>query len=277
MIDLEEILDIGPQCRDIHVNLAHSAELEGFHIQGAGVSDLAGNYKVGRTNNECHTLVYSVEGEGVFYTQKGEFRVGKNRLITLPAGTPFLLQLQASSWTTTFFELLDCARWRDYITGCPLIEYNANTYSVYHTLNLICYEKNTERRSLAMHQLALYLEDLTATCGTEKVEHLRLEILFRDIEKRLHYSWNIKKMCDIVHYSAPHFHRLCVQHFGRSPLQHLICLRMERAQYLLANTNWSIEQIAGYVGYQDVFNFSKRFKKSLGLPPGKFRREMRAP
>ena len=270
---LKETLDIGPQCRDVHVNLSQSPELENYHIQGAGVSDLAGNYQVGRTNKECHTLVYSVSGEGVLHTLDGEFEVGENFLITLPVGTPFLLELRSPRWSTTFFELLDCPKWEGCFDSCSLIEYNANAYSVYHVLSLIYYEKDPVRKGFAKRQLALYLDDLANKSVSIKTEHQRLETLFRDVEKRLHYDWSIKQMCDLVHYSAPHFHRLCSHYFGRSPIQHLIYLRMERAQYLLTHTNWSIEQIAGYVGYQDVFNFTKRFKKSLGVPPGQFRKE----
>ena len=48
-------------------------------------------------------------------------------------------------------------------------------------------------------------------------------------------------------------------------------LRMQRARNLLLKTQWPISYIAHYVGYANVFTFSKRFKKSVGKPPREFR------
>jgi AraC-like DNA-binding protein len=100
----------------------------------------------------------------------------------------------------------------------------------------------------------------------------RLLNLFQDIEKRLHYEWTIESMCSQLHYSPPHLHRLCQVQFGKSPIQKLIQLRIERAKSLLINTRWPIQHIATYVGYTNIFNFSKSFKKSVGVPPSEFRR-----
>jgi AraC-like DNA-binding protein len=79
-------------------------------------------------------------------------------------------------------------------------------------------------------------------------------------------------MCDQLHYSPPHLHRLCQAQFGKSPIQKLIHLRIERAKSLLLNTRWPVQHVASYVGYTNIFNFSKSFKKLMGVSPSEFRR-----
>jgi AraC-like DNA-binding protein len=100
----------------------------------------------------------------------------------------------------------------------------------------------------------------------------RLHNLFQAIEKRPQYNWTIQTMCEKLHYSPPHLHRLCQAQFGKSPIQKLIHLRIERAKSLLLNTRWPVQHIASYVGYTNIFNFSKSFKKIVGVSPSEFRR-----
>ena len=49
---------------------------------------------------------------------------------------------------------------------------------------------------------------------------------------------------------------------------------MQKAKEMLANEMLSIEAIAGAVGYHDYFYFTKAFKKTLGISPSKYRKEL---
>ncbi|HET9205530.1 MAG TPA: AraC family transcriptional regulator, partial [Burkholderiaceae bacterium] len=57
-----------------------------------------------------------------------------------------------------------------------------------------------------------------------------------------------------------------------TPLAYLRTVRMQRAMHLLADTEHHLERIAGEVGYQDAFSFSKVFKRTTGVSPREFRR-----
>jgi AraC-like DNA-binding protein len=45
---------------------------------------------------------------------------------------------------------------------------------------------------------------------------------------------------------------------------------MNRARDYLYEKNYTIQQIAGFLGYPDPFTFSKAFKKFYNVPPSKF-------
>ncbi|WP_108424481.1 AraC family transcriptional regulator [Flagellimonas amoyensis] len=60
---------------------------------------------------------------------------------------------------------------------------------------------------------------------------------------------------------------------GHSPNQYLLNLRLERAQNLLNMTALNISEIGHQVGFDNVFYFSKLFKKKYGISPKKYRME----
>jgi AraC-like DNA-binding protein len=46
---------------------------------------------------------------------------------------------------------------------------------------------------------------------------------------------------------------------------------MEEARWLLTTTDFSLQDTALMVGYENSAAFSRAFKRESGMPPGKFR------
>ncbi len=61
------------------------------------------------------------------------------------------------------------------------------------------------------------------------------------------------------------------RHFGTTPIDFLIRLRLERARVLLADRNRSIRSAAAAVGYADPHTFTKLCRSRLGCPPSQLR------
>lgn len=58
---------------------------------------------------------------------------------------------------------------------------------------------------------------------------------------------------------------------GRSPLEYLQALRVERAKRLLATSGQSVAEIADAVGYGDPASFFRLFRHMAGVTPGEYR------
>ena len=55
-------------------------------------------------------------------------------------------------------------------------------------------------------------------------------------------------------------------------LRHLLQkIRIEKSKALLSETNKSIEQIAGLVGYNNRFSYIRTVKKYVAITPGEYR------
>ncbi|MBU2986105.1 AraC family transcriptional regulator [Saccharophagus degradans] len=271
----KDVLDIGPQCVERFVDPTRTPELVEADIQLAGVSRLEGAYRVGHVAADIHTVLFSVNGQGLLHTDAGSQAIASPSVTVLPAGLPFLFELDSASWSTAWFCFYNTRQWRALASSAASVEYCEQALQVYHLLSVLYYEPEPSLRLSSMHLLSHYLNETLTQPRVARDDYQRVDTLFRQVENQLHFNWSIEYMCDLVHYSAPHLHRLCRQRFGRSPVQQVIYLRMERAKYLLQHTDWSIAQIGGQVGYTDVLNFSKRFKKSLGQSPGHYRTQSR--
>ena len=54
-------------------------------------------------------------------------------------------------------------------------------------------------------------------------------------------------------------------------MQHLACMRIQRAQELLEKTDDKLEAIAPEVGYESALTFSRAFARCVGLTPSQYR------
>ncbi len=59
---------------------------------------------------------------------------------------------------------------------------------------------------------------------------------------------------------------------GMSFSKLLTAKRIQKAKELLADERLSVEQIAGMVGYNDYYYFTKVFKRTTGISPSKYRK-----
>jgi AraC-like DNA-binding protein len=83
---------------------------------------------------------------------------------------------------------------------------------------------------------------------------------------------SLQKLAEGVGLSIPH---LCAEFrrcYGDSPVNYLIGLRLKQARYLLLNHGLSVGEVASRVGYDDIYHFSKLFKKQFGVSPRALRK-----
>lgn len=68
-----------------------------------------------------------------------------------------------------------------------------------------------------------------------------------------------------------HFSRLFKSHVGMSPKHYMLTLRINRALPLLRNPDLSIATIALRAGFNELGEFTRQFRKLIGLTPSAFR------
>lgn len=68
-----------------------------------------------------------------------------------------------------------------------------------------------------------------------------------------------------------HFFRSFKEAFGQSPHQYMIGKRLNLAKELLLKDAFPVTEVAYQAGFNDIFSFSKAFKKQFSLPPSKIK------
>lgn len=98
--------------------------------------------------------------------------------------------------------------------------------------------------------------------------------LKRHLEINFEKEWTLEEMAGEVHISQPHFCAEWKRLFGTPPMQYVIELRMHHAAYLLRDINLNVGEIARRVGYDDIYYFSRIFKKHHGFSPRNLRKNL---
>lgn len=95
----------------------------------------------------------------------------------------------------------------------------------------------------------------------------------RYIESNYHKDLSIEEVSELADLSISHFCTLFKQYTGYTFLEYVTHCRMEKAKYILQNSNVKVYQVAPLVGYQDPRYFTQVFKKATGKTPTEFREE----
>jgi AraC-like DNA-binding protein len=106
--------------------------------------------------------------------------------------------------------------------------------------------------------------------GTEPVDPLLAEIA-EVIERGYRSTLSLDEVARSVARSPRHLSRRVKELSGRTVIEWITARRMMEARRLLANTDFTIEEIANRVGYEDVGSFRRRFRQSHGMSPREWR------
>lgn len=89
---------------------------------------------------------------------------------------------------------------------------------------------------------------------------------------RISEPLTVSEMARRANLSPSRFTVVFRDHFGMSPYQYLLHLRVRHARELLATTTFSNQEIADFCGFSDIYHFSKSFKRFTGQPPSRYRK-----
>jgi len=70
--------------------------------------------------------------------------------------------------------------------------------------------------------------------------------------------------------STIYFRRLFTEVFGVSPIAYVHKLRIKKAKEMLKSDYGNITDIAQSLGYLNIYDFSRAFKKHTGISPSKY-------
>ena len=84
---------------------------------------------------------------------------------------------------------------------------------------------------------------------------------------------DVAALARIAHVSAAHFNRTFRATFGETPHRYLQRRRVERAMFLLRETDRSVTEICLLVGFGSLGTFSRTFRDIVGRSPRDYRKQ----
>lgn len=130
---------------------------------------------------------------------------------------------------------------------------------------------------LLLYTMRTWLETTAQPIGwAQALRDPALRAALRAIQERPSEPWTVASLAREASLSRAAFARRFSALTGQPPLTYLTWWRMTIASRLLQTTDASMDTIAGRVGYNSEYAFSKAFKRELGLAPAHYRRWQRA-
>lgn len=116
-------------------------------------------------------------------------------------------------------------------------------------------------------------EIVRAGTGNKNVIEIpkRMTAIRQYIENNYRKALPLAKTARLFSISPPHLSAEFKRCFATSPGKYLIEYRLREAEILLKDNNLQIADIAEKVGWNDVYHFSKIFKRHRGVPPSSMR------
>lgn len=122
-------------------------------------------------------------------------------------------------------------------------------------------------------QLAVFLSRCRSEApGEGSAELLRLGDAIAHIETHYTEKITLDDLARKAHFSVRHFQRIFHDCLGRSPIDHLLHVRIQRAAELLRQTHLTITDIAFACGFQDGNYFTRQFRNVMDQTPLQYRK-----
>lgn len=198
--------------------------------------------------------------------------------LTTDDNKDFVSYLRTSNYVkqfTTAVKMLDEMDYFFIVHDAGNLEYSLTKLQKY-------IDKSNDAITVAMQELDLkriLLEVLTCKNVTSAAlqGNIYIKKALSVLESNYDKNLSIEEIAMTVGISTSYLQHLFKQELNSSVKKYLNKIRIERAQKLIVETNYSIKQIATTVGYNTVQDFNKNFKVVCGKTPTEFKRDNRKP
>jgi AraC-like DNA-binding protein len=245
-----------------------------MHIAITERVDYAGD----RAVRHNHSLTLLLQGEMKVEIDNQHWTMGPGDIAYIPPDAVYQRRSNGPTWWI-FINLFDIPKWRLLKKRGPFVRPYENVMLMFSLLraildahasrgaNNISFARENSRAlvNLLRHELA----------GIESpaLRHrYKLHQLIETISRHPERAWTVTDMAREVHVSTSLLTTLFQREYGQAPLELVIHHRVQKAAFLLQETDDTLEAIASAVGYKNPYSFSRLFTKHMGTSPGRYRR-----
>lgn len=102
----------------------------------------------------------------------------------------------------------------------------------------------------------------------------KIREIYNFVQENYQEKITVKQMAEWVHFSEGYFCRFFKENFHMSFMEYVNGVRLEKAEYLVTETDKTMEEIAGETGFSSSNYFAISFRRAYGISPLKYRAEM---
>lgn len=216
-------------------------------------------------------IVYSISGSALYCFEKEQRLLEEGSMIFLPKNCRYRLKNQSDReflHITVNFEISGPHSDKIYDT----IHDSFEAYSLLEKLLTVWTEKKQGFRPLAkslLYELLYkYFRNLEKSLRTD--DYAKISPAKRMLDSRYRENISVCELADACGFSETHFRRMFYKNFQCSPTEYRLKKRIALAKELLRTGEFTVAEIAVYIGFDDSSYFSRVFKAETGLTPSEY-------
>lgn len=237
-----------------------------------GVMEARSPFEIVRTNQSGTFMMACLSGEGSILVDGSWKSVKAGEACLLPPFVANALKCVGNkAWTFCWVRYLESKETAPIVSSISPVRGEYNSSPLNFAIEGLFAECGVKGSIALEHQWVELIHQYVIRFAQPHQADDRLWKLWQRVEAQLSYPWSLAEMAELACVSGEHLRRLCKKALGRSPMQQLTFLRMQRASQLLSETDEKIETVARMTGYKNAFHFSNVFVDWVGVRPSEFR------
>ncbi len=212
-----------------------------------------------------YELTYFVKGKGVMTSANETMNYKPNTILfSTPDYVRKLTCLEETSYYCIRFEMSQAPK--------------DLTYGVYHCKNDKVLERikqileEYKQKAYRYYDLCnVIIEEILILLARQKAENTSADqsiyTLIEEIDRSVDFEQSVKDMANALNYNYDYFRHKFKQITGQSPREYIANKRIENACRLLEQNKYTCTEIATVCGFSSASQFSKLFKREIGISP----------
>lgn len=226
-------------------------------------------HKFGPAIRNCYLIHFVSDGNGIFCVDGKTFNVKKGEIFIIkPEEITFYQSSADNPWTYLWVGFDGEYSKRLDSLSSPVYTVSQNLFA--ELKNLVDCESNVTVELVTSILFRVFAE----LFADRKPPNNYIAGVERYISTNYMRDITVDGIASVIRLDRRYLSRVFKASTGKSIQQYLIELRMGKAVELILQ-GYNITQSAEMVGYQDVFNFSKMFKKQYGVSPREYVKSMK--
>ena len=220
-------------------------------------------------------MIVSLSGNMSYVISEHKYVQTPDTVIIIPGNTSYTVYCTESSECI----VIDFDEFTDVVNKKVLLVNTISRNMLYEKAHKLCNVWEISKKDDNLKCLSLFyeiLDILNMSFTMSKKE----QKLYKKIKPSIEYlannysaeKINNDQLAEISHISNSYFRKIFFELYGVSPMKYVEIRKIEKAKELLDVEDMNVTEIARSCGFNDVYFFSRTFKKITGFSPNKYRK-----
>ena len=251
-----------------------------FYLTGIGISDP--EYDVIREQGlVSHQFLFTLDGEGVLTIDGKDYELGKNSCLYLSPKLPHRYHPRNDNWKTAWIvfrgnelsEIMHRIGFQTYMIAQT--HDNTRYMQMFDRIYTVAQEgmNSSEKCSALIYEFILMAKQELCGQGYARKQTTKIvEKAVKLMDEEYATDLTLQQLAHYAGVSQQHLCRMFKAVMSMRPIEYLSRRRVAQSKRLLVQTDYSIAEIAGMVGYAGVTYYGMVFRKYEGISPSEFRK-----